>query len=115
MKFAEVAQASERIAATAKRTEKLALLADCIARMSEDELEAGVHFLAGEISQGKIGIGYASLRDLFELQDASEPTLSVADVDLIHLGLRVLLAPVERLPELLPHPAAGARRELAYE
>jgi len=27
-------------------------------------------------------------------------TISVADVDLIYLGLRVLLAPVERLPEL---------------
>ncbi len=32
-------------------------------------------------------------------------TLSVADVDLIYLGLRVLLAPVGRLPELLPRPA----------
>ena len=28
-------------------------------------------------------------------------TISVADVDLIYLGLRVLLTPVERLPELL--------------
>ena len=28
-------------------------------------------------------------------------TLSVADVDLVYLGLRVLLAPVERLPELI--------------
>lgn len=31
---------------------------------------------------------------------AGDATLSVADVDLIYLGLRVLLAPVERLPEL---------------
>ena len=28
-------------------------------------------------------------------------TISVADVDLIYLGLRVLLTPVERLPEFL--------------
>ena len=33
---------------------------------------------------------------------AGDVTISVADVDLIYLGLRVLLAPVERLPELLP-------------
>lgn len=31
---------------------------------------------------------------------AGDVTLSVANVDLIYLGLRVLLAPVERLPEL---------------
>ena len=32
---------------------------------------------------------------------AGDVTISVADVDLIYLGLRVLLAPVERLPELM--------------
>lgn len=36
---------------------------------------------------------------------AGDVTISVADVDLIYLGLRVLLAPVERLPELMS--AAG--------
>jgi hypothetical protein len=33
---------------------------------------------------------------------AGDVTLSVADVDLVYLGLRVLLAPVERLPDLVP-------------
>jgi gas vesicle structural protein len=36
-------------------------------------------------------------------------TLSVADVDLIHVGLRVLLAPVERLPELAPRAGDDGR------
>jgi len=40
---------------------------------------------------------------------AGDVTLSVADVDLIYLGLRVLLAPVERLPEFL------AQSEQRYE
>ena len=35
---------------------------------------------------------------------AGDVTLSVANVDLIYLGLRVLLAPVQRLPELLRRP-----------
>ena len=36
---------------------------------------------------------------------AGDVTISVADVDLIYLGLRVLLAPVERMPELMsPQP-----------
>ncbi len=37
---------------------------------------------------------------------AGDVTLSVADVDLIYLGLRVLLAPVERLPELMTREGA---------
>jgi hypothetical protein len=28
-------------------------------------------------------------------------TLSVADIDLVYIGLRVLLAPADRLPELI--------------
>lgn len=32
---------------------------------------------------------------------AGDVTLSVSNVDLIYLGVRVLLAPVERLPDLL--------------
>jgi hypothetical protein len=39
---------------------------------------------------------------------AGDVTISVADVDLIYLGLRVLVAPVERLPELMS--AAGGER-----
>jgi gas vesicle structural protein len=32
---------------------------------------------------------------------SGDVTLSVADVDLIFVGLRVLLVPIERLPELM--------------
>lgn len=35
---------------------------------------------------------------------AGDVTLSVADVDLLYLGLRVLLVPVERLPDLVNPP-----------
>ena len=42
---------------------------------------------------------------------AGDVTLSVADVDLIYLGLRVLLAPVERLPELASAAADEVRAE----
>ena len=45
---------------------------------------------------------------------AGDVTLSVADVDLIYLGLRVLLAPTERLPELMA-AREDQRTELAYD
>jgi gas vesicle structural protein len=34
---------------------------------------------------------------------AGDVTLSVANVDLMYLGLRLLVAPAERLPELMSH------------
>jgi hypothetical protein len=43
---------------------------------------------------------------------AGDVTISVADVDLIYLGLRVLLAPVERLPELASRAKAEERSEV---
>ncbi len=45
---------------------------------------------------------------------AGDVTLSVADVDLVYLGLRVLLAPVERMPELLARAVADERREVVH-
>jgi gas vesicle structural protein len=44
---------------------------------------------------------------------AGDVTISVADVDLIYLGLRVVLAPVERLPELLTQSANDEISEVA--
>ncbi len=43
---------------------------------------------------------------------AGDVTISVADVDLIYLGLRVLLAPVEKLPALMARGAVGTYGEV---
>lgn len=45
---------------------------------------------------------------------AGDVTISVADVDLIYLGLRVLLAPVERLPELMSAAAECEREKVLH-
>ena len=42
---------------------------------------------------------------------AGDVTLSVASVDLIYVGLRLLVAPAERLPALMGH-AVHARSEV---
>jgi gas vesicle structural protein len=44
---------------------------------------------------------------------AGDLTISIADVDLIYVGLRVLLAPVERLPELFDTNTDHPRQEVA--
>ena len=42
---------------------------------------------------------------------SGDVTISVADVDLFYIGLRVLLAPIERLPEFVTR--APERSEVA--
>ena len=46
---------------------------------------------------------------------AGDVTLSVADVDLIYLGLRMLLAPVERLPDILSATSSERMSEVASD
>ena len=46
--------------------------------------------------------------------DAGDLTLSVADVDLIYLDLRVLIAPVERMPALARRAARTEPGEVAH-
>lgn len=79
-RFAAVVDALERVAATTKRNEKKATLAELLGSVDVAEVEIVVGFLVGEVRQGRIGVGWASLREL-DVEPAPEPSLSVAEVD----------------------------------
>ncbi|HVR63980.1 MAG TPA: ATP-dependent DNA ligase [Polyangia bacterium] len=64
MRLSELVETSRRVAATRSRLEKVALLADLIQRLPPALVEVGVAYLTGELPQGRLGIGYAVLRDL---------------------------------------------------
>jgi DNA ligase-1 len=81
MRFWELTALSERVAATRKRNEKIAAIAEVIAALPADERAAGVMFLAGQIRQGKIGMGYAQVRALDGVAPSAAPSLEIADVD----------------------------------
>jgi len=74
-------EASERVGATSSRLGKVEALADCLRRLAPDpgEAAAGVAFLAGELRQRQIGVGWAALREL--PPPAAAPSLTVGDVD----------------------------------
>ncbi len=80
--FAAVAATAAAVAATSKRNEKRAALAGLLAGLTPDEIEPVVGVLVGAVRQGRIGIGWATIRDL-DVEHAAVPTLSVADVDRI--------------------------------
>ena len=78
--FADVVSTSDAIAATSKRTEKIATLAALLASLDADEIESAVAMLTGAPRQGRIGVGWRTVYDL-EVEPASTPTLVVLDID----------------------------------
>jgi DNA ligase-1 len=78
--FADVAAASAEVALTSSRSRKVAILAELLARLEPSEVAACVGFLSGVPRQGRIGIGYSTVRSAVPVQ-ASAPSLTVTDVD----------------------------------
>ena len=81
MRLVELVDASEAIGATRKRGEKVAHLAQLLQVLEGRETEIGARFLAGELRQGKIGIGYATITKTRDLPPAPEPRLTLTDID----------------------------------
>jgi DNA ligase-1 len=101
MLYAELADASRRLAATSKRSEKAALLADVLRRASPDEVAVAVGVLTGAPRQGRIGVGWATLRDV-RVEPATTPSLTVLEVD----------AAVDRLAAMSGSGVNATRRAL---
>ncbi len=83
MHFADLAATSAAVTATSARRAKIELLAQALDALAASgdprEIEAGAAYLAGELRQRQIGVGWASLRDL--PPPAETVTLTVRDVD----------------------------------
>jgi DNA ligase-1 len=80
MLLAVVVETSRLVAENSRRLRKVDLLSQLLRQLHPDEIEIVVAFLAGRIRQGRIGIGYAALRDASGSPSAS-PSLEVLEVD----------------------------------
>jgi len=63
MLLAAVVATSQRVAETSRRLEKIDLLAGLLRQLDPEEVRIVVAFLSGYTRQGRIGVGYAALRD----------------------------------------------------
>ena len=81
MLLQELVQTSRRVAATRGRLAKIALLADLLKRAGLEEIEIAVAFLSGALRQGRIGIGYATLRAAKPEHAADAPSLELDALD----------------------------------
>ncbi|HEY6099701.1 MAG TPA: ATP-dependent DNA ligase, partial [Anaeromyxobacter sp.] len=82
MRLAEIVHVSSAVARTPARLEKIALLAGAIRALEPAERRVGLSWLAGDLPQGRIGVGWAAFRAaLAASPPAPGPSLGVADVD----------------------------------
>jgi len=95
----DLAAASIDVGATSARSAKVARLAVALRALAPDEVAAGALFLAGELPQRQIGVGWAALRD--PPPTAARPELTVAGVD----------AALTTIGALAGAGSQGARRE----
>lgn len=80
--FVDLVAVSQRVGATTARLAKVRELAGCLRAVEPSEIDTAVHYLSGEIPQGRFGIGYAALRKAGEASGvAAAAKLTIDDVD----------------------------------
>jgi DNA ligase 1 len=79
--LANLVETSQRVGGTASRLAKVRELSTFLRSLPGDEIDTAVHYLSGEIQQGRIGIGYAALRTAASYPPATAATRSITDVD----------------------------------
>ena len=80
MLLAHLVETSRRVSESSRRLDKVDLLAGLLNQVKPEESETVVAFLSGNTRQGRIGVGYASIRQ--SAAPAAEiPVLEILDVD----------------------------------
>jgi DNA ligase 1 len=90
LRLSEVVAASRDVGATRSRKQKVERLKSLVLMLTPDEVRAAIGFLCGELRQGKLGVGYRSLQALRKAAAASEPSVTVVELDAIFQALSQL-------------------------
>jgi len=80
MRLQDLVDASNAVAGTRGRLEKIATLAELLKKATPDEIRIVVSHLSGALLQGRIGIGWAVISDMRSVTPAGEPSLALHDV-----------------------------------
>jgi DNA ligase-1 len=78
--LAELVRTSAAVAATSSRLEKVRLIAESLRSLAPEEVEVALPWLSGDIRQGKLALGYATLRSAAG-HAAALPRLTIMEVD----------------------------------
>ncbi|WP_296702044.1 ATP-dependent DNA ligase [Thiocapsa sp. UBA6158] len=72
---------SDVVAARSSRRDKIGLIADLLGRLDRDETSLAASYLAGEIPQGRVGVGPAQVEALRGLAPVDRGQLTLGDLD----------------------------------
>ena len=79
----DIVETSRRVGEVSARLAKIDLLAACLKRARAGEIDIAIAWLSGGPRQGRIGLGYAALRDATGSTAVSTPLLTLAEVDAV--------------------------------
>lgn len=85
--LADVVRTSTQVAGTSSRLAKTRLIAECLRRLDADEVAIALPYLSGELRQGKLALGYATLQSCLGTP-AAAPTLTLHQVDSLFESLK---------------------------
>ncbi|MFJ8076772.1 ATP-dependent DNA ligase [Streptomyces sp. NPDC096176] len=91
MLLARVAEVSREVAATSARSRKIAALADLFSEAWPEDVALVISYLAGQLPQGRIGIGWSVLKE--PVPPAAVPALTVGETDAAFTALAGVSGP----------------------
>ncbi|HET8927269.1 MAG TPA: ATP-dependent DNA ligase [Microbacterium sp.] len=80
MLLVDLVIATETVAATRSRREKVAALSEALGRLTPDEAVPAIGLLVGKPRQGRLGVGWRTMQAI-QAEPADEPALTISDVD----------------------------------
>ena len=87
MRLADVVAASQAVAGTSGRLEKIGRLADLLMRLPGGAIPVVIAFLSGKARQGRVGIGGSLLSAMRDVPPADAASLEVGDVDAVFVRI----------------------------
>ncbi|WP_447863378.1 ATP-dependent DNA ligase [Nitrospira calida] len=87
MRLARLVEVVANVRATTKKTEKVALLAECLRQTQGKETELASLYLSGALRQGRIGVGWRMIQEAMVEGAASGESLTLTEVDQVFDGI----------------------------
>jgi DNA ligase-1 len=81
MLLSELVETSNAVQAASGRLDKTSRIAALLTRLAPDEIEIAVTFLSGAMRQGRVGIGWAAIRNAASTPPGETSSITLQDVD----------------------------------
>ena len=84
MVLRDLVEVSEKVRSTTRMKEKVALLADCLTQARGKEIALAASYLSGQLPQGRLGIGWATLQEALRDLVEQPQSLSLREMDRLY-------------------------------